>query len=316
MVKVVVPAFGKPAAAVAPQVPGTSAVSQPPGPPGPSGPPGPPGEDGQPGPPGQDGDAATISIGSVETVDPDQPAEVTNSGTPEAAVFDFKIPKGPPGDIESLTGQQVKDALGYTPANKAGDTFGGAVGITGAAGSVRQLALLTGVSARWVVGASATAESGAGVGSDWFLGRYDDAGASVDTPVIVRRSTGRMDLTVLPTAGGKTLGYLGIPQDSKAANYTLALADVGKRLLHDSAVAGHAITIPAVADVAFTTETAIVIVNGPASAALAINCGAGVSLFWAGKTATSANRTLAPNGLATLIMVAANVWMISGAGLT
>ncbi|MET3526176.1 hypothetical protein [Phenylobacterium koreense] len=316
VVKVVVPSFGKAGSAVAPQVPGTSAVSQPPGPPGPPGEPGAPGGPGPEGPPGQDGDAATISIGTVETVDPGQPAEVTNSGTPEAAVFDFKIPKGPPGDIENLTAQQVTDALGFIPADIAGDTFSGPVGIAGAAGSARQLVFQTGAAARWTISANATAETGAGAGSDWSLGRYDDAGALVDTPVIVRRSSGRMELTALPTAGGRTLGYLGIPQDSKAANYTLALVDVGKRLLHDSNVAGHVITIPPVADVAFTTETAIVIVNGPASAALAINCAAGVSLYWAGKTPASANRNLAANGVATLMMVAANVWMISGAGLT
>lgn len=43
---------------------------------------------------GTDGKAATIQIGSTETVEPDQPAEVINVGSANAAIFNFKIPKG------------------------------------------------------------------------------------------------------------------------------------------------------------------------------------------------------------------------------
>lgn len=44
------------------------------------------------------GDAATIAVGSVETLKPDQRATVSNSGTQGAAVFNFGIPKGVKGD--------------------------------------------------------------------------------------------------------------------------------------------------------------------------------------------------------------------------
>ena len=44
------------------------------------------------------GDAATIAVGSVETLEPDQRATVSNSGTQGAAVFNFGIPKGVKGD--------------------------------------------------------------------------------------------------------------------------------------------------------------------------------------------------------------------------
>jgi hypothetical protein len=53
---------------------------------------------GIPGPEGDPGTAATIAVGTVTTVDPDDPATVTNSGTSAAAVFDFEIPKGDQGD--------------------------------------------------------------------------------------------------------------------------------------------------------------------------------------------------------------------------
>ena len=62
---------------------------------------GPQGEKGDTGPqgePGADGAAATVTVGSVTTGEPDTPASVTNSGTQNAAVLDFVIPKGVKGD--------------------------------------------------------------------------------------------------------------------------------------------------------------------------------------------------------------------------
>ncbi len=47
---------------------------------------------------GDPGAAATIEIGSVTTVDAGTNAEVSNSGTQGAALFNFKIPKGEKGD--------------------------------------------------------------------------------------------------------------------------------------------------------------------------------------------------------------------------
>lgn len=43
---------------------------------------------------GDPGDDATIEIGTVTTVEDDQPASVENVGTPNAAKFNFSIPKG------------------------------------------------------------------------------------------------------------------------------------------------------------------------------------------------------------------------------
>lgn len=71
-----------------------------PGPEGPQGEPGPEGPQGPEGPagePGPTGAAATITVGSVITGDPGTPAEVTNVGDENNAVFDFVIPRGEPG---------------------------------------------------------------------------------------------------------------------------------------------------------------------------------------------------------------------------
>lgn len=77
------------------------------GPQGEQGPQGEPGEDGTPGPqgpagadgaPGKDGAAATVTVGTVTTGEPGTDAAVTNTGTENAAVLDFVIPKGEKGD--------------------------------------------------------------------------------------------------------------------------------------------------------------------------------------------------------------------------
>lgn len=63
------------------------------------------GEKGEPGPqgePGKDGAAATVTVGTVTTGEPDTPASVTNSGTEHAAVLDFVIPQGKQGDLSSI----------------------------------------------------------------------------------------------------------------------------------------------------------------------------------------------------------------------
>lgn len=65
---------------------------------GEAGPQGAKGDTGPQGPAGEDGAAATVTVGTVTTGDPDTPASVTNSGTENAAVLDFLIPKGEKGD--------------------------------------------------------------------------------------------------------------------------------------------------------------------------------------------------------------------------
>ena len=49
-----------------------------------------------------DGEAATIEVGTVTTVEPEEEASVVNSGTSNAAIFDFEIPKGEKGDTGNL----------------------------------------------------------------------------------------------------------------------------------------------------------------------------------------------------------------------
>lgn len=89
-----------------------------------------------------DGVSPTVALGTVTS---GAEARVTNSGTPQAAVFNFVLPRGPQGpkgergtagkDAE-VTAESITDALGYKPMSGAGGTAGqfavsdGAGGIT------------------------------------------------------------------------------------------------------------------------------------------------------------------------------------------
>lgn len=77
---------------------GPTGPQGPAGPVGPQGPTGATGATGLQGPQGPSGVSPTITIGAVSTVEYDQPATVSNSGTDQAVVLNFQIPRGYPGD--------------------------------------------------------------------------------------------------------------------------------------------------------------------------------------------------------------------------
>lgn len=111
------------------------------------------------------------------------------------------------------------------------------------------------------------------------------------------------------TINGITAGYLGIPQNSQSAGYTLVLTDNSKHIYMASA---GAYTIPANGSVAFPIGTAISFYNASASSTIPITTD---TLRWAADGSTG-TRTLAQYGLATIVKVASTVWVITGTGLT
>ena len=86
---------------------------------------GPQGVQGETGAQGEQGDAATIAVGSVTTVPYGQNARVTNSGTSGAAVFDFVIPQGRPGEqvtkIDDLTIDAITEPSTQFPVPAVSD---------------------------------------------------------------------------------------------------------------------------------------------------------------------------------------------------
>ena len=83
------------------------------------GPPGPQGQQGEP------GAAATVTVGTVTTGEPGTDAIVTNSGTENAAVLNFTIPKGETGAVGP---RGPKGDTGETGPAGAGVPDGGTVG--------------------------------------------------------------------------------------------------------------------------------------------------------------------------------------------
>ena len=98
-----------------------------------------------------------------------------------------------------------------------------------------------------------------------------------------------------------------IPQNAQTAAYTLVLADVGK---HISITTG-GVTVP---EDIFAIGDNITIFNNSASDQT-ITQGTGTTLRAGGSTSTG-NRTLAAYGVATILCVGADVFVITGTGLT
>jgi hypothetical protein len=112
-----------------------------------------------------------------------------------------------------------------------------------------------------------------------------------------------------------SVGYLGIPQNSQSADYTLVLTDSGKHIYHPGAdTTPRTWTIPADASVAFPLGTAVTFVNDTSAGAITIAITSD-TLVLAG-AGTTGSRTLAANGIATAVKITSTRWMISGTGLS
>ena len=113
------------------------------------------------------------------------------------------------------------------------------------------------------------------------------------------------------TSNSTGLGYLGIPQNSKSAAYTLALSDAGKHIYYTGGAAS--LVVPTNASVALPIGSVITLINN-GTGSLTIST-TSITMNFAGTTSTG-NRTLATKGMATLIKVTTDGWFISGVGLS
>ena len=112
------------------------------------------------------------------------------------------------------------------------------------------------------------------------------------------------------TSTAASLGYLGIPQNSQAANYTTVIGDSGK---HIYVTTTSTVTIDSNANVAYPIGTTIgFIADTGVTVTIAITSD---TMYLAGP-GTTGSRTLAAFGMATAVKVTATSWFISGYGLT
>ena len=138
-----------------------------------------------------------------------------------------------------------------------------------------------------------------------FVNSTGQVGVANSSPGVAFDVTGeiRASTTVSDTAGNVRI----IPQNSQSGSYTLAAADLGK---HINITTG-GVTVPASI---FSTGDVVSIYNNSGSNQT-ITQGGSVTLRQAG-TANTGNRTLAQYGIATVLCVSSNTFVISGAGLT
>jgi len=114
--------------------------------------------------------------------------------------------------------------------------------------------------------------------------------------------------TVQDSSGSSyAFGYRTMPQSANTSG-TLVLSDSAKHYYITSGV-----TVPLNATVAFDVGTVITIVSN--NTALTITPASGVTLQLA-NSASAGTRSLASNGIATMLKVAVNTWYISGTGVT
>jgi hypothetical protein len=175
-----------------------------------------------------------------------------------------------------------------------GNVSGGNLNVTGNIVDSGALSIITGSN-----GNIALAPNGTGI-------------VTVSTDISVTGNiTGAGNIT--GNTAGFAIGYRDIPQVSFTANATIAATDAGKHYYSTLATA-NALTIANNTSVSWTVGTAITVVNR-GSGNIIITQGSGVSLYLAGNS-TPANRTVTTYGMATLLNVAANIWMINGTGVS
>ena len=112
--------------------------------------------------------------------------------------------------------------------------------------------------------------------------------------------------TAHPNMGGVLHIGPDFSSTAKTSSYTLTASDIGTLVTTDSAVT--------VDQDIFTAGDAITIYNNSASN-ITITQGTNVTFYLAG-TATTGSRTLAQRGVATVLCVASNAFVVSGGGLT
>lgn len=148
------------------------------------------------------------------------------------------------------------------------------------------------------------------IGTAVYFVDNGNVGIGNTTPNARLQVTGTANVSGNVVVGGILSDSIGnvrdIPVINQTTTYTLANTDAGETISTNSGITVNGALL-------YTNFVASVFNNSTAS--ITITSGAGVTMHLAG-TATTGNRTLAQRGICTIYCVAANTFVISGAGLT
>lgn len=180
------------------------------------------------------------------------------------------------------------------------DVSGGTTGLSFSGGPVTSSGTIT--------AAGTLALANGGTGSTTASGARSNlgaaaSGANTDITALDQDVT----ITATGTIASTSIGFRGMPLSGQTQGsiITLALSDAGKRVANTTG----GWTIPANASVAFPTDTVIVLHNNSTlTQTVAITSD---TLTLTGST-TTGTRTIAANGLATIVKVGTTSWLISG----
>ncbi len=184
--------------------------------------------------------------------------------------------------------------------------------------SAKQDALVSGTSIKTINSTSLLGSGNITTGDVTLTGVQTLTNKTLTSPTLTAPALGTPasgNLTNCTADGTNPVGFRNIPQVSRSADYTCGLTDAGKHLLHPSAdTTARTFTIPANSSVAYPIGTAITFINQNGAGVLTIAITTDtMRLAGAG---TTGSRTLAANGVATAMKIAATEWIISGGGLT
>jgi hypothetical protein len=134
---------------------------------------------------------------------------------------------------------------------------------------------------------------------------------SLVTPALGTPASG--NLSNCTADGTNGVGFKNIPQNSQSAAYTTVLGDAGKHVYHPSSDDNpRTFTIDSNANVAYPIGTAITFVNDQNTVTIAVTSD---TLVWS-EDGSTGSRTLAENGVATVLKVTSTRWIIFGTGLS
>ena len=108
------------------------------------------------------------------------------------------------------------------------------------------------------------------------------------------------------------IGYVNVPQNLRTTSYTCVLTDSGKNI-HCATGGTFTMTVPANGTVAFPIGTVLTFTNLTGNA---MTIALTTDTMYLAASGSGASRSLANLGMASMIKVAATIWIIAGTGLT